>query len=662
MPGNDSKPGGMGTAASKGEDRYRDLVEGSLEGVLVVDKNGKVLYANQALANIYGYADVTELLGLDVASELTAPEDRQRLSQNRQQRLAGKPLPTHYRFRGQRKNGAMVWLYSKSRAVTWQNQAAIQNSITDISEQVAAEDALRRSEQRFRDLIEGSLAGIVIFDVHARLLFANQAAAELYDYATADEIMALGTIAPLSVGQAPRQRLDYHVRRLDGEDLPELFEFQGQRRDGASTWLQGHVQVVDWDGVPAVQATLVNISEQKRMQAALEEVDEQLRQSQKMETVGQLTGGIAHDFNNLLAVIAGNMELLDEALREEPKLQDLSRRAIVAARRGAELTHRLLAFSRRQALNPRRTDVNRLIMDMGELLRRTLGATITIRTTGAVEIWPCEIDTAQMESVLLNLAINARDAMPDGGSLTIETANEEVDGSDVGAPDDIAPGGYVTISVTDTGRGMDPEALAKAFEPFFTTKNFGQGSGLGLSMAYGFVRQSGGQVTIYSEIGVGTTVRLYLPRAGLDRATEAAGENFDPIPKGQGETILVVEDDAEVRTLAVAQLVSLDYQVIEAQDGPTALRRLADHPEIALILSDVVMPGGISGLDLRREVESSGRAVPMVFMSGYPERAMTHDNQLEDGLHLLQKPFRMSELARAVRTMLDGVAADNGKH
>ncbi len=643
----------MGVEAGDNDARYRDLVEGSLEGIAVVDKDNRILYANQAHADIHGHASVSELMQLADGNSLIASEDLARIDQNRRRRLAGQPVPASFRYRGRRRDGALVWLNGLSRTIEWHGQAAVQVAVTDISQQVEAEAALRRSERRYRELIESALLGIVIFDINARPLFANQAAADLFGYTSAGKITALTSIASLSAEQDQRQRLDYQVRRLAGEELPPLFEFQGRDQDQELIWLQCHIQIVDWDGTPAIQATLVDISQQKKMQAALDEADAQLRQSQKMETVGQLTGGVAHDFNNLLAVIAGNMEMLDEALSDQSELRSLSRRAIGAVQRGAELTHRLLAFSRRQPLSPQPTDVNNLIQDMGEMLRRTLGATIDVRTVSRDDLWPCEIDPAQMQNVLLNLAVNARDAMPKGGHLTFETANRRIDGGNVLHPDDPAPGEYITVSATDSGHGMTEEVRQKAFEPFFTTKDIGQGSGLGLSMTYGFARQSGGWATIYSEAGMGTTVRLYLPRRLQDGDVRTLEDSFSPIPRGRGETILVVEDDRDVRDLAVAQLTSLHYRVIEATDGAEALRLLADHHEINLILSDIVMPGGISGPELKQELERGGRTLPVLFMSGYPERAMEQQGQLAEGDYLLQKPFRMEDLARRVRMMLD---------
>ncbi|HYE00529.1 MAG TPA: ATP-binding protein [Alphaproteobacteria bacterium] len=385
-----------------------------------------------------------------------------------------------------------------------------------------------------------------------------------------------------------------------------------------------------------------------------ERAEAALRQSQKMEAIGQLTGGIAHDFNNLLTVVIGNVELLQRSLPEEPPRL---RRAAESARRGAEraavLTQRLLAFSRKQALSPQPLGLNTLVGEMMELIRRTIGEQIDVETVLAAGLWPSYADPHQVENALLNLVINARDAMPGGGRLTIETANSHLDDA-YAAAHDVAPGQYVMICVTDTGTGMPPEVQARVFEPFFTTKEVGQGTGLGLSMVYGFVRQSRGHVKIYSEPGHGTTVKIYLPRHnGEARAVPAPGVVAPAPLRGQGEVVLVVEDDEDVRRTVVQHLGELGYAVLEAPDGATALAVLAAAPRIDLLFTDVVLPGG-SG----RELVERARALRpelrrVLYATGYTRNAIVHNGVLDAGVDLLSKPFTQEALARKLREVLD---------
>ncbi len=343
---------------------------------------------------------------------------------------------------------------------------------------------------------------------------------------------------------------------------------------------------------PAVVVVARDITERKLAEA-------RLRQVQKMEAIGHLTGGVAHDFNNLLAVVSGNLELLNEALTDKPPLRDLVRRALAAAERGATLTQRLLAYSRQQPLRTQPTDLNKLVGETLDLLRRTLGETIQIRTELASDLWLALIDPTQLESALLNLALNARDAMPDGGMLGIETANTWLDADYAAAHEDVQPGLYVMLTVSDTGSGMPPEVIERAFEPFFTTKPVGKGSGLGLSMVYGLVKQCGGHVAIYSEVGQGTTVRLYLPQARTDVvATREEPKAPETAQEGSAEVILVVEDDPYVRQLSVKMLSSLGYRTLETGDAWAALRLLEENPEIALLFTDVVLPGRMNGAEL----------------------------------------------------------------
>ena len=381
--------------------------------------------------------------------------------------------------------------------------------------------------------------------------------------------------------------------------------------------------------------------------------EEMLRQSQKMEVVGQLTGGLAHDFNNLLTGMMGNLELLQLRIARG-RTDDLDRfisAAQGAGRRAASLTQRLLAFSRRQTLDPRPTDVAALVRGMEELLRRTVGHECAIEVVDAPGLWPAMIDGTQLESALLNLCINARDAMPGGGRITIEAVNKRLDHRSA-RQHDIDPGEYLSICVTDTGTGMAPQVIERAFEPFFTTKPIGQGTGLGLSMVYGFARQSGGQVRIYSEVGMGTTICIYLPRHDGEAARAAADEGAPEQVKGSGETILVVDDEATIRHLIDEVLDEQGYTVIGAGDGAAGIKVLQSGARIDLLITDVGLPNGMNGRQVADAARSLRRGLKVLFITGYAENAAVGNGHLEPGMELLTKPFTIEALSLKVAEIL----------
>jgi len=385
--------------------------------------------------------------------------------------------------------------------------------------------------------------------------------------------------------------------------------------------------------------------------------EEALRQAQKMEAVGQLTGGIAHDFNNLLTIIVGNIELLQRRLPEgNERIQRAAEHAMEATRRAATLTQRLLAFSRRQPLDPKPIDANKLVAGMSELLRRTLGETVMLETVLAGGLWRTQADPNQLENAIVNLAVNARDAMPNGGKLTIETANTRLDEAYVDVlAEPVPPGQYVLVAVSDTGTGMDKATKEKVFEPFFTTKEAGKGTGLGLSMVYGFVRQSNGHIRIYSEVGEGTTIKIYLPRLiGSDEEPAEILANKPAMVKGSGEVILVVEDEPALRAYAVEALRDLGYRVLQAADGREALVIVEQHPEIELLFTDVVLTGGMNGRALADQINRHKPDLPVLYTTGYTANAIVHNGRLDPGMHLISKPFTYAELASKVRRMLDG--------
>ena len=514
----------------------------------------------------------------------------------------------------------------------------------EIADRERAEVELRESEERFRAVIDNAPASIVFKDLDGRYRIVNKRFHEWHG--TPGQVFLGKTshdIHPAAVAEAMAAQDRRVLKSLSIIEQEHEVPFA----DGAI-----HRLVITkfpvFDSVEApigICGTAVDVTNQRAVEA-------QLLHAQKMESVGQLTGGIAHDFNNLLAVMLGNLELLENEIVDSPKAREVTETVIAAAERGARLTQQLLAYSRKQVLRPRAFNLNATVQGMIDLLRRTLGETIELEVVSDAGLWQCVADPGQMENALLNLALNARDGMPTGGKLTIETANARLDDEYAAAQEEVTPGQYVLLAVSDTGVGMAPEVVEKAFEPFFTTKEAAGGSGLGLSMVYGYVKQSNGHIKIYSEPGEGTTVKMYMPRTGRTDRPEAEPPRTDE-PRGRGEVVLVVEDDPGVRTLAVTLLGGMGYDVLDAPDGASALSLLAGASSVALLLTDVVLPGGMSGSELAREAARLVPGLKVLYMSGYTENAVVHQGRLDEGVKLLQKPFRKADLARRVRDALD---------
>lgn len=524
--------------------------------------------------------------------------------------------------------------------------------LRDITERERAEDALRASEARLRDAIESISEGFILYDADDRFVLCNSRYRDFYP-SIADILKPGAKLEDLA-----RTAFEAGAVQGSAENVEAWMEMRlEQHRTGQGTHEQ-HLKDGSWVLCSERKTTGGGTVGIRTDITARRRTEEQLRQAQKLEAVGQLTGGIAHDFNNLLTIIIGNLDMLDDHLGDDPPARNFAQSALKATFRGAELTQQLLAFSRKQTLSPKLTDANGLVSSMTELLRRSLAENIEIETVLAGGIWKTVVDQGQLENALLNLAINARDAMPEGGKLTIRTANRHLDANDPGTPAEAATGPYVVILVSDTGTGMAPEVVERVFEPFFTTKGVGKGSGLGLSMVYGFIKQSGGHIAIHSEVGRGTTVALYLPKAAaLDERGAAAERKPKALPRGE-ETVLVVEDDPDVRSFVANALRGLGYDVLEADDGPQVLSILDGMPDIDLLVSDVVLPGGMNGLQIAEAIRKLRPRIKVLFTSGYAQSAIVHHGRLDEGIELLTKPFTREALARRVREVLD--AADAG--
>ena len=624
--------------------------------VYMIDLDGQVLTWNTGAARLTGYSE-REIIGRNF-SDFYTPEDC----------AAGIPKKTLETARAEgrfaaegrrvRRDGTRFWASVAIEAIRDDNGKVIgfAEVTRDITEWRQAQHDFLESERRYRRLVEAVIDyAIFQLDVHG--------------------IVATWNIGGQRIkGFMPGEIIGQHFSRFYTEEdraagMPKRaletaaqhgrYESEGWRvrKDGTRFWASVVIDAIYDDDKRLVGFAKVtrDVTERFEAQRALKEAQEQLAASQKMEAVGQLSGGIAHDFNNLMMIVLGNLETAQRYARElagSANLQRALTNAMRGAQRAAALTSRLLAFSRRQALDPKPLDVNKFIHSAVEFLQRSLGERIQIEAVGAAGLWRIEVDSNHLESAVVNLAINARDAMPHGGKLTIEAANVFADDDYVRVNPEISQGPYVVICVSDSGSGMTRDILNRAFEPFFTTKEPGQGTGLGLSQVYGFVRQSAGHVKIYSEPGEGTTIKMYFPRMMRDSVEEELADEL--VTEGEsGETILVAEDDNDVRAYLVEILGGLKYSVIAAPTAQAALATLIqDRKRVDLLLTDVVMPG-MNGRELGRKAQALRPGLRVLYMSGYSRNAIAHQGRLDEGVDLIQKPVSQSQLATRIRAALD---------
>ncbi len=541
-------------------------------------------------------------------------------------------------------------LEQRVRVRTTELQAANVALREEVAEREGAEAQREERELLLRSMARISKIGYAVWDdLERKYVNVSEEFAQIVGLTVEEFEDRYPTVIEDYEAIHPDDRERYRAYDEAYKENPEIVEIEFRMIDpeGEIVYVRELMQPILDDTGRLIQSIITNqdITDQKR-------TEDQLRQAQKMEAVGQLTGGIAHDFNNLLAVILGNLELVEDEIRNGSQASEWLQTAIAAAERGAGLTQRLLAFSRKQALRPAAVDANALVQGMLDLLRRTIGERIEIELVRDAGLWQCLADPNQLENAILNLAINARDAMLAGGKLTITTSNARIDDDYALAQPDVRPGQYVLVAVSDTGSGMSAVVQQHAFEPFYTTKDVGRGSGLGLSMVYGFTKQSGGHVSVYSEVSVGTTIRLFLPRFSGEEVAKAAGADPVEFGKADGAVVLVVEDDRDLRALVIRMLRSLGYGVIEANSGAPALEILRSASEVDLLLTDVVLPEQMSGSAL---VEAALRVRPdlrVLYMSGYTEDAIVHQRRLVAGDPFLQKPFRRLDVARAVQKAL----------
>ena len=636
------------------EAQFRAFSEAVPNQVWASRPNGELYWFNE---QVYAYAGLApgDLDGAEGWAKIVHPDDLPAAAETWGRALAaGEAYQTKFRIR--RHDGVWRWFTVQAEPVRGADGSIIDwvGANSDIDDIRRQGDELERVNGILSELLSGTRAE------RDRLWSTTRDIQVVID--SKGVFQAVNPAFTTILGWNPeevlgRPVLDFIVPNKAGtqgslDTTLEAFENEYRRADGSTRW-------ISWVAAPeggSIYASGRDVTEDKARTQQLAAAQEALRQSQKMEAVGQLTGGIAHDFNNLLAGISGSLELLGKRL-SEGRLNGMERYIDAAqgsAQRAASLTQRLLAFSRRQTLDPKPTDVNRLINGMEDLVRRSVGPDVEVEVVGAGGLWATKIDQSQLENALLNLCINARDAMaPAGGRLTIETSNKWLDDRAAKARD-LPPGQYVSLCVTDTGTGMPPEVQAQAFDPFFTTKPLGQGTGLGLSMIHGFVRQSGGQVRIYSEIGKGTTMCLYLPRYQGDVGGDEDVGITAVAEGGHGETVLIIDDEETVRMLVAEVLGDAGYNVIEAPDGPSGLEILRSDRRIDLLVSDVGLPGGMNGRQVADAARVSRPDLKVLFITGYAENAAVGNGLLAPGMEVLTKPFVMGDLAAKVHDMIEG--------
>ncbi len=627
-------------ATTVSKDYLDDILGNMLDPLLVFDRDGAVRSANAAACRTF-QASLTELTGRHVSDFMSEDEHQDAMYGFYHVTRDGGPISLEGQLKKPDGSGALALISWSAIADSQENVGHILCVARDISDRKRTEEALRESEERFRALVANSPSAIFLSDQKGRFALVNPRFEEWYGVSAA---AAIGKTAPdLFSGDLAAVLMRQNLALPAGADDADR-EFDVPFADGSvHSVIVTNFPVLGTDGAVMGTGTLhTDVTEQRK-------IEDRLKQAQKMEAIGQLTGGIAHDFNNLLGVIIGNTELLQEEIGSRSEGAET---VIRAAMRGAELTQRMLAFSRRQPLRPQPIDVKSLVEEMQGMLSRTLGETIEFGLSSGTDLWHVMADRVQVESSLLNLAINACHAMPDGGRLSIELDNATLDEDYVATQTELKAGDYVRLSVSDTGLGMTPEIVQHVFEPFFTTKDVGEGSGLGLSMVFGFAKQSGGHVTIYSEPGQGTSVSLYLPRAEtVSKVVESPTREAHP--RGQNESVLVIEDDPDVRKLSIRMLTGLGYQVTAVQHVAAAKDVLATDQVIDLVLSDVVLPGGVSGPEYAEEISATRSDLKFVFMSGYSAEAAKQNGLLNSDKIFLSKPFQTRQLASALRAALD---------
>jgi PAS domain S-box-containing protein len=646
-------------ALRESEARFRTFAEALPLVLFTTDADGRYDYTNPFLQAFTGMS--AEALAGFGWSEALHPDDRTRaLAVWDERRAAEEPFEIEYRLR--REDGVYRWFLGRcvpARAA--QAGAALRwiGTCVDMQDIVEARDAKARQSEDLERLVAERTADrdrmwrlstdlMLVARFDGTILATNPAWTTLLGW---DEADLVGTSFLDLIHPDDTEATQAEAGRLSDGLSTLRFENRYRTRDGSYVWLS-------WTAVPDEQfihAVARDVNAEKDAAAELERAQEALRQSQKMEAVGQLTGGLAHDFNNLLAGISGSLDLMGTRLAQG-RLSEADRYLVAAqgaAKRAAALTHRLLAFSRLQTLDPKPTNTGALISGMEELIRRTVGPAIGVESVVGGGVWSVLVDPNQLENALLNLCINARDAMPDGGKITIETANRWLDGR-AARERDLAPGQYISLCVSDNGSGMTPDVVEKAFDPFFTTKPIGMGTGLGLSMIYGFARQSGGQVRIYSELGQGTMVCIYLPRylGTKDDSENAALPAPAVAPTETGKTVLVIDDEPLVRMLVVDVLEELGYTALEAGDGPSGMKVIESEARIDLLITDVGLPNGMNGRQVAEAARQVRAGLKVLFITGYAENAVLNHGHLEHGMQVVTKPFDMGDLTRRIQTII----------
>ena len=597
--------------------------------------------------DILGRAAADQPSRQDFIEQHVDPADREKVREAFASALnEGTPFEVEFRIR--RCDGSTRYVESAGEPLEFRGGKVtrIIGSILDVTERKQTEESLQARKARLRSILETAPEAIITIDASGLIESFSTAAEHLFGY-TAEEV--IGKNVSLLMPSPDRDRHDSYLQRYLTTGQARIIGIgrivQGRRKDGTIVPVELAVGEIQLKGERMFTGFLRDLTARQRM-------EQELRQAQKMEAIGQLAGGIAHDFNNLLTVILGNLEMLQKRLKADERQQVLIDEMRETAELGAQLTDRLLTFGRRQSLQPRPVDVGRLMAETSTLLRRTLGETIDVHTSVKSDLSMALADPGQLQNAILNLALNARDAMPRGGTLTMEAQEVELDADYVQTHPQARLGRYVMVAVTDTGIGMPQDVRERAFEPFFTTKGMRAGTGLGLSMVYGFVTQTGGHVHLYSEVGLGTTVRMYLPIAHGDRVPEAPADEIADELAARGETILVVEDDAGVRRVSVRRVKELGYRVVEAENGPAALQCLNAGVHVDLLFTDVIMPGGITGVELAQRVQQQFPSTAVLLTSGYAEPELLQLDGIEEWT-LLKKPYTAVNLGKTLRDVLD---------